>query len=161
MPCARLAGARDDLDRRVVLLDRAEAGAALRTALPAALRVVAYRSENRIVNRGCDAWTPQGGTPSVWMLGMFPPTPSTTVFLPYDPSSGGKVVDSDCFGALSEDRLSVKDGIVYLRIDGAFRSKVGLPCGRGCSTRLSGHGSRPACKQSSMHLNLKTINPVC
>lgn len=120
------------IDRRVVLLGREEAGAALRTALPAALRVVAYRSENRIVNRGCEAWTPQGGAPSVWMLGMFPPAPSTTVFLPYDTSAGGKVVNSDYFGTLPEERLSVRDGVVCLRIDGAFRSKVGLPCGRDC-----------------------------
>lgn len=114
------------IDRRIELLRPEAVG----MQLPAGVRAVGYRSENRIVNRGSEPWTPQSGAPSVWMLGMFPPSPSTTVFLPYDRSAEGKIVNSDYFGELPADRLSVGEGLVCLRIDGAFRSKIGLPCGR-------------------------------
>ncbi|MDE7305421.1 MAG: hypothetical protein K2N04_05855 [Alistipes sp.] len=114
------------IDRRVTLLQPEETD----MEWPAEVRAVGYRSENRIANRGAEAWTPQGGAPSIWMLGMFPPSPATTVFLPYDSTARGKIVNSDYFGALPADRLAVGDGLVCLRIDGAFRSKIGLPCGR-------------------------------
>lgn len=114
------------IDRRITLLRPEETG----IPRPAGVRIVAYRSENRIVNLGPEAWTPQSGAPSVWLLSMFPPSPSTTVFLPYDTTAEGKIVNSDYFGTVPADRLSIGDGLVCLRIDGAFRSKIGLPCGR-------------------------------
>lgn len=114
------------IDRRITLLQPEDCG----TELPAGVHAVGYRSENRIANLGPEAWTPQSGAPSVWMLGMFPPSPSTTVFLPYDTMAEGKIVNSDYFGTVPADRLSVGGGLVCLRIDGAFRSKIGLPCGR-------------------------------
>lgn len=116
--------------RRVELLSHRQAEAALRHALSPELALVAYRSENRIGNCGPDAWTPEGGAPSVWMLGMFTPSPSTTVFLPCDGEDAETAVNSDYFGTLPADRLSVSGGLVCLRIDGAFRSKIGLPAGR-------------------------------
>lgn len=109
------------IDRRVTLLSRQE----IAIAIPENVRFVAYRSENRIVNRGSEPWTTRSGAPSVWMLGMFPPTASTTVFLP----CGTAAVNSDYFGALPADRLRVANGVACLRIDGAYRSKIGLPCG--------------------------------
>lgn len=114
------------IDRRITLLRPENAG----MELPAGVCAVGYRSENRIANRGSEPWTPQSGAPSVWLLGMFPPSPSTTVFLPYDTAAEGKIVNSDYFGTVPADRLSVGEGLVCLRIDGAFRSKIGLPCGR-------------------------------
>lgn len=115
------------IDRRVTLLLPEETN----MEWPAQVHAVGYRSENRIINRGAESWTPRSGAPSIWMLGMFPPSPATTVFLPYDPTAPGKtIVNSDYFGALPADRLAVGDGLVCLRIDGAFRSKIGLPCGR-------------------------------
>ena len=116
--------------RRVELLSRRQAEVSLGRALSPELAVVAYRSENRIGNCGPDAWTPEGGAPSVWMLGMFTPSPTTTVFLPCDGEEVRAAVNSDYFGTLPDDRLSVAGGLVCLRIDGAFRSKIGLPAGR-------------------------------
>lgn len=116
------------IDRRVTLLSPEECG----IALPRSCRAVAYRSENRIVNRGSEPWTPQGGAPSVWMLGMFPPTPSTVVFLPCETAGGKAAVNSGYFGPIPADRLAVGEGVACLRIDGAFRSKIGLPCGSDC-----------------------------
>ena len=68
--------------RRVELLSHRQAEVSLGRALPPELALVAYRSENRIGNCGPEPWTPAGGAPSVWMLGMFTPSPTTVVFLP-------------------------------------------------------------------------------
>lgn len=113
------------IDRRIRLLSPDECG----MALPASCRSVAYRSENRIANLGSKPWTPQSGAPSIWMLGMFPPAPSTVVFLPCETADGKAAVNSDYFGSIPADRLAVGEGAACLRIDGAFRSKIGLPCG--------------------------------
>ena len=61
---------------------------------------------------------------------MFTPSPTTVVFLPCDGEEVRAAVNSDYFGELPDDRLSVSGGLVCLRIDGAFRSKIGLPAGR-------------------------------
>ena len=116
--------------RRVELLSHRQAEVSLGRALPPELALVAYRSENRIGNCGPEPWTPAGGAPSVWMLGMFTPSPTTVVFLPCDGEEVRAAVNSDYFGELPDDRLSVSGGLVCLRIDGAFRSKIGLPAGR-------------------------------
>lgn len=122
------------IDRTVELL-RPEESEFLRN-LPAvrSLDTVAYRSRNRIINLGNEAWSAQSGAPSIWMLGMFPPTPSTTVFVPYADSGSGPVVNSDYFGPMPGNRLRVSPGLICMRIDGAFRSKIGIPAGRdtGC-----------------------------
>ena len=67
--------------------------------------------------------------PSVWLLGCFNPTPTTTVFILYDPSYGGRIVKDDYFGKMPPGRLVVDDGMVYFKIDGALRAKIGLPKG--------------------------------
>lgn len=132
MSLRNAAGTRFEIgvERQVELLARGEIEALLGRPLPPVLAAVAYRSENRIENCGPEAWTPAGGAPSIWMLGMFEPSPATTVFLPCGSEAVRSAVNSDYFGTLPDDRLSVSEGLVCLRIDGAFRSKIGLPAGR-------------------------------
>lgn len=116
--------------RRVIkLLERSEAEKVLGIELPAGVRPVAYSTANTITNLGAEPWTKETGMPSVWLLGMYPPTPSTVVFIPYNQTYEGKVVKDDYFGTVPADRLVVKDGFVYFRIDGEFRAKIGLPAG--------------------------------
>lgn len=116
--------------RRVVkLLTDNEIAADLGVSLPPSVRVVAYSTANTLVNLGPAPWTKETGMPSVWLLGMYPPTPSTVVFIPYDKSCSGRIVKDDYFGALPPGRLIVRDGMVYFKIDGKLRSKIGLPAG--------------------------------
>ena len=116
--------------RRVVrLLDAGAVGDLLGVSIPDGVRSVAYCTENTLVNRGSSAWTKETGMPSVWLLGMYPPTPSTTVFIPYDKDFEGRVVNDEYFGKVPSDRLAVKDGIIYFKIDGKYRAKIGLPAG--------------------------------
>lgn len=116
--------------RRVVkLLERSETEKVLGIELPTGVRPVAYSTANTIKNLGAMSWTKETGMPSVWLLGMYPPTPSTVVFIPYNQEFEGKVVKDDYFGKVPADRLVVKDGFVYFKIDGKFRAKIGLPAG--------------------------------
>ncbi len=90
------------------------------------LDVVAYQSENTITNLGENEWTKEGGLLSVWMLCMFSPSPSTTVFIPYKTEGQGPVVNDDYFGKVPADRLLTEPGTVYFKIDGNYRSKIGI-----------------------------------
>ena len=115
--------------RKVSLLEAAGIEAVLGIKLPEGIRPVAYRTVNTLTNLGAFEWTKETGMPSVWLLGMYPPAPSTVVFIPYDQGFAGKVVNDEYFGKVPADRLIVRDGMIYFRIDGKFRSKIGLPDG--------------------------------
>lgn len=119
-----------DMERNVTLMNDEEIGRELGICLPEGLKRVAYRTDNRIVNTGTEAWTRATGLVSVWMLGCFNPTPSTTVFIPYHTEGTGRVVNDTYFGKIPADRLVVDDKLIYFKIDGKFRSKLGLPAGR-------------------------------
>ena len=66
---------------------------------------------------------------SLWILGQFNASPHTTVFIPYRQGTEvelGPVVEADDFGTVPADLLKVGDGIIRFRVDGHFRSKLGL-----------------------------------
>ena len=98
--------------------------------LKSELDIVAYQSENSLKNIGDIEWTKDKGLLSIWMLCMFNPSPSTTVFIPYKEEGEGKVVNDEYFGKVPSDRLIVENATVFFRIDGNYRSKIGLPPGR-------------------------------
>lgn len=121
------------LERRVRLLGRDEAARAFGVALPDTLQLVAFESENVLVNTGAAAWTKAGGLLSIWILGMFQPSPRTTVVIPYRAGAEptlGPVVNDAYFGKLPVERLVVKDGVVFFKGDGERRSKIGLSASR-------------------------------
>ncbi len=117
------------LRREVTLLSGDELSETLGCEIPEGLSSVAYRTDNSITNLGDSAWTRQTGMPSVWLLGCFNPTPTTTVFIPYNEEYEGKKVNVEYFGTVPGARLAVEDGFAFFRIDGKFRSKIGLPAG--------------------------------
>ncbi len=121
------------VDRTVRLLDRAAAAEQL-GLLPEAVRLVAFASENRLTNAGASVWTKQGGLLSLWVLGMFEPSPTTTVILPYregPPAERGPFVNDGYFGKVPEDRLVARAGVLFFRADGRQRGKIGLGAKRG------------------------------
>ncbi|MDT8402049.1 MAG: DUF6786 family protein [Bacteroidales bacterium] len=94
------------------------------------LNAVAYRSENVIENTGEKKWTKATGLVSIWMLGMFNPSPSAIVLIPVREGADdkyGPMVNDNYFGSISEDRLKIKDNIVYFKADGRKRGKIGIP----------------------------------
>ena len=119
------------INRKVSLLSKNELYSILPVDLPAEIfDVVAYKSENKITNLGENPWEKEGGLLSIWLLSMFNPSPSTTVFIPYNTDVEGPVVNDEYFGKVPSDRLIANHGTVFFKIDGKYRSKIGIPPGR-------------------------------
>jgi len=96
------------------------------------LESVAYFTENKLINIGDQAWQKDSGLISIWLLSMFAPSPSTTVFIPFMETSDTEipVVNDEYFGKVPTERLIIKDRVIYFKIDGKYRSKIGVPKGR-------------------------------
>ncbi len=106
------------IDRTVRLLDAEAAALRLGGPVPAGVRWVAFESENRLTNTGKRAWTKEKGLLSLWVLGMFKPSPGTTVVVPYregPESELGPVVNDAYFGKVPADRLVARDGAPLLQ----------------------------------------------
>ncbi len=118
-----------EIDRKVRLLSRGKAAAALGVSVPSSVKMVAFESDNRLTNCGRKAWKTDTGLLSIWILGMFSPSDKLTVVIPYKEgpeSKLGPVVNDAYFGKVPAERLSAKDGVVYFSGDGKYRSKIGL-----------------------------------
>lgn len=116
------------LERRIVLLNEQEIGKALGVDLAgASIRSVGYTTANRLINQG-DAWTRETGAVSIWMLGMFKPSPKTTIVIPFRKDADGVIVKDDYFGKIPAERLTVnpEKGVLYFCADGDSRGKIGL-----------------------------------
>jgi hypothetical protein len=118
------------VDREVRVLGAAEVEA-LGVPVPAGVKMVAYASDNKIANAGTAPWTKDTGLLSIWVLGMFNPSPATTIVVPF--KSGpeaelGPAVNDAYFGKVPADRLVVKekDGVLFFSGDGKYRSKIGI-----------------------------------
>lgn len=93
------------------------------------ISLVAYETDNKISNVGKDAWSKETGLLSVWILGQFNPSASTTIVVPIKAgpeSELGVKVTSDYFGLIPPDRLVVKDDVIFFSGDGNYRSKIGI-----------------------------------
>ena len=116
-----------NIERTVTLLSKADIGRRLNISLPNDIKMVGYESRNKITNTGSQAWTKDKGLVSVWMLGQFNPTTTTTVFIPYNEKAEGRIVNDAYFGKIPADRLKMANGLIYFKIDGKLRSKLGVP----------------------------------
>jgi len=118
-----------EIDRAVRALGAADAASLLDLELAKDIQLAAYETDNRITNRGAEQWRPETGLLSIWILGMYNPSPETTVVIPFTPGPeaelGPKVNDS-YFGEVPEDYLKVEDAVLYFRGDGTRRGKIGV-----------------------------------
>ncbi len=118
-----------EVTREVRLLKAADALAARQLKLPAGVSAVAFETVNTIKNTGGDPWMKDDGVLSIWILGMFSASPSTTVVIPYKvgpASTIDPIVNDAYFGKVPADRLVAKNGIVYFKADAAQRGKIGF-----------------------------------
>ena len=118
------------IERTVTLLTPDITGSLFGIDIPEELNIVAYQTENTLMNTGEVPWTKESGLLSIWLLSMLNPSPGTTVFIPFNKDAGGKIVNDDYFGKVPANRLLVEDSVIYFKIDGEFRSKIGIPPGR-------------------------------
>jgi len=98
---------------------------------PAGVRWVAFHSQNAIRNAGTEAWTRETGLLSIWILGMFNPSPATTIVVPFrsgPESAHFPIVNDAYFGKVPADRLAVRHdpGVIFFKGDGLYRSKIGI-----------------------------------
>jgi len=124
------------VERTVRLLGAEELTKALGVKIPAGLPFVAYETSNRLTNRGQKKWEPATGLLSVWILGMYKPSPSTVMAIPFRENATGPKVNDAYFGKIAADRLKIGKGVVFFKGDGASRGKIGIPPGR--ATGLAG-----------------------
>lgn len=117
------------IERKVEILEEKDIASILGANLEN-VKTVAYRSENTLKNTGNNEWTEENGLLSIWMLGMFNPSPSAVVIIPVKEGNNkdlGPPVNDNYFGSIPEERLFVKDNIVYFKADGLSRGKIGIP----------------------------------
>jgi hypothetical protein len=117
-----------ELNRMVRILSEDEVRA-LGIPAPNDLKMVAFASENSITNVDTEPWIKETGLLSVWILGMFNPSPETTIVIPFKQGPEeelGPAVNDTYFGKVPADRLIVKDGFLFFRGDGSYRSKIGI-----------------------------------
>lgn len=122
------AGTKLDLliEREVKMLSKTEILEALEVSGLEHLRATAYASINSITNTGAD-WNRETGTLGIWILGMFKPSPKTTIVAPFSTKHAAKpLLTSNYFGDIPGDRLVTGNAAVFLKADGKFRSKIGL-----------------------------------
>ena len=121
------------LQRVVRLVPQAQALKDLGLAGTERVEAVAFESENRITNTGARPWRKESGLLSVWILGMFKPSPQTTVVVPFTPgpeATLGPIVNSAYFGKVPSERLAVGARAIFFSGDGRYRSKIGIPPAR-------------------------------
>src|SRR5215203_623094 len=115
------------IERKIRILDKESIESKVKASVPADLKFVGYETENRLQNVGTSDWTKDKGLLSIWLLGMFTPTPETMVIIPYSPVANAKsFITSNYFGPVPPDRLNIKDSVLYFVCDGKYRSKIGL-----------------------------------
>jgi hypothetical protein len=93
------------------------------------LNCIAYSSKNTLINKGKNEWKKTSGLLSIWMLGMFIPSDSVVIVMPFregDEKKLGIKVNDNYFGKISESRLIVKGNHIFLKADGKSRGKIGL-----------------------------------
>lgn len=116
-----------NIERSIRLLDKTAIENKLKTSIPADIHFVGYQTENSIQNIGTEDWTRQKGLLSIWLLGMFTPTPKTMVVIPFSPVRNARsFITDNYFGSIPSGRLQIKDSVLFFVCDGKYRSKIGI-----------------------------------
>jgi len=116
------------IERRVRLLRPPEVESILDAKIPQGVQHIAYETHNRIENKSGADWKKETGLLSIWLLGMMTPTDSTIVIIPFHPSENAtSLINTNYFGDIPADRLTIRDSVLFFQCDGRYRSKIGLP----------------------------------
>ena len=117
------------IERIVSLMEAPAVESALAIELSPEVEFVAFQSENALFNAGEEVWTKEGGLLSIWILGMYVPSPQTTIVIPYvdgPEAELGPIVNDAYFGKVPPERLIVSPEAIFFKGDGEYRAKIGL-----------------------------------
>ena len=117
------------LERKVRILDKQETEQMLGIKL-ADINSVGFTTENTIINNGDKAWDKTTGAPCLWNLNMFTPSDKTVMVIPYNETTTGNVATTNYFGQIPPDRVKYNNGVLFFKVDGKSRGKLGLPPNR-------------------------------
>ncbi len=118
-----------NINRAIEVLTIGECFSNLQLPRSENIRVVGYQTTNTLTNVGDQSWERETGLLSIWLLGMFNPSPATTIVIPFQPGteeSLGAIVNDTYFGKVPDERLKVGDRAIFFNGDGQYRSKIGL-----------------------------------
>ena len=118
-----------ELSRQVRLLSAESLGRVLGVAPPSSVKWVAFETVNGLTNTGDTKWTKQTGTLCIWILSMLRPASDGVAVIPFkqgDDRMLGPVAATNYFGEIPADRIRYDEGVLYFKIDGRHRSKLGL-----------------------------------
>ncbi len=112
-----------DVKRKLSIYNQEEIIKQLNINLPRTISVVGFSSENTIKNVGEINWSDTTGLLSIWIIGAFPPSSSTTVLIP---TKNGPSDVTSYWKESDRHRLSVEKDVVYYKADGNFLHKIGI-----------------------------------
>jgi hypothetical protein len=116
-----------NIERTINLLSKEAIAAKLQASIPPDVKMVGYETINKLTNTGNTDWTKDKGLLSIWLLGMFTPSPKTVVIIPFTPVANARsFITDNYFGSIPAERLQVKDSVLYFTCDGKYRSKIGI-----------------------------------
>lgn len=118
-----------DVKRSISLTGAAELAKLCGGALTDGVQAVGYTTANTVTNQGGNAWNKETGAPSIWLLGMFKPTPKTTIVIPFkagEVSKLGPIANTDYFGKIPHTRIKFSESVLFFKGDGTERGKLGL-----------------------------------
>ena len=105
------------LNEKYQFFDKSTIEDQLEIAIDSQISFVGFQSENKITNTGSQPWKKESGLLSIWILGMFNPSPETTVIIPYQ---GILELNTEYFGSIGPEQLTVSDHAVLFKGDGSL-----------------------------------------
>ncbi len=118
-----------NINRTISVLEHHEIEKTLDISIGADIKSVGYSSRNILENSSQRKWQKDSGLLSIWLLGMFKPSSTTVVVIPYidgPDSELGPVVNDNYFGAIPPNRLTVGPRAIFFKGDGQERGKIGV-----------------------------------
>lgn len=118
-----------NIERTIEVLSRSYIFSMLDLTADETINVVGFQTTNTLTNTGKVDWKKETGLLSIWLLGMFNPSETTTIVIPFKQGETdllGPVVNDDYFGKVPAKRLKVGERAIFFSGDGKYRSKIGL-----------------------------------
>jgi hypothetical protein len=113
------------LNRTVTLFTDKQIQQSLNLLLPSSVNRVGFESANKLTNVGED-WDEKTGLITPWILGMFKGHDDAVAVFPLAKKAGSKSNIPSYLYPLNDNRIIEKNAVVYFKVDGRYRSKIGV-----------------------------------
>lgn len=111
-----------DVKRQIEILSQKNIEDNLKVDLKDNIDFVAFKSETSMENIGSEDWSKSSGLLSLWDLGCFYPTPSTTAIIPLKGENKDATI---YFTPLDSTRIQIKNNVLFYKADANYLNKIG------------------------------------